>query len=353
MGRLENIIKENRELKDEINSLIERVRENEAKHSGFRVIEYSFLLSNSIADLIEKPIAYLEEIFDIESAVLFLNSDILDFDRETDNYTNKVVFYPEKVFKYFFLETRPYYGKDVMNVISEFNFYEQMGSYLIAPIVDEGRIIGSLNLYSSDKTRFGDGASVDFLRELSFVVMVALKKMYSTEVIYRQARTDFLTGCQNKMAMAELIKRLLNQYERYGNGFHFIMLDIDNFKTINDSEGHLTGDRVIRDLADGLRDNLRASDIVGRFGGDEFYIIVPDTENINLNMVVKKIEGVATEVFEKHGYHGRVGISGGSASVPGDAEKTSDAENLVRIADTRLYDSKRSGKGRFKLKDDN
>jgi diguanylate cyclase (GGDEF)-like protein len=347
MGRLDTVIKENRELKSELENLITLVRENEAKHGGFRVVEYAFLLSNSLDDISKKPLTYLSEIFTIDRAVLFLNSDFLDFQRETDNLDNNIYFYPEKVFKYFFLEKRPYFGNDTMNIISEFRVEEEIGSYLLAPIVEDGRIIAALALFSKDPERFIDNGSLDFIKELSFVTMVALKKLHNTEIIYRQARTDFLTGAYNKMAMSELLSAELSNFQRYGKGFYFIMMDIDNFKKVNDREGHLAGDKLLANLCSSLKKNLRASDILGRFGGDEFFVIIPDNSNVDIKVICKKLREVAMEEFEKAGFKDVITLSGGVVSVPNDFVDLPASVDIVRKADDRLYECKHQGKDKF------
>jgi diguanylate cyclase (GGDEF)-like protein len=347
MGKLDTIIQENRSLKDELERVVGIVRENEAKQGGFRVVEYAFLLSNSLSEMIEKPLHYLTDIFDIDSAALFLNSDYLDFDRRSDEIGEQIFFHPEKVFKYFFLEKRPYYGNNTISLISEFKVAENIGSYLIAPIMEDNQVIGALALFSKDPERFDNGSSVDFIKELSIVVMVCLKKLYSTEVIYRQARTDFLTGTYNKMAMQELLEQHMSKYRRYKKGFYFLMLDIDNFKEINDKDGHLVGDKILVDLCGGFKENLRASDIIGRFGGDEFFFILPVSEQVDIQTVCKKLHDVSRNVFETYGYTGIAGISGGVACVPFDFANTPENVDVVRLADTRLYDSKKAGKGRF------
>lgn len=347
MGRLDTVIKENRDLKGELEKLITLVKENEAKHGGFRVVEYAFLLSGSLTDITKKPLSYLSEIFAIDRAVLFLNSEVLDFQRETDNMGDKIYFHSEKTFKYFFLEKRPYFGSDTMNIISEFRVEEEIGSYLIAPIIEEGRIIAALALFSKDSERFIDKGSLDFIKELSFVVMVALKKLHNTEVIYRQARTDFLTGSYNKMAMTELLAAALSSWQRYGKGFYYIMIDLDNFKAVNDREGHLTGDMLLVDICSAFKHNLRAGDVIGRFGGDEFFIIIPDNQKVDIKAICAKLSDVAAAEIEKAGFKGTVSLSGGVVSVPEDFTEIPASVDIVRKADDRLYESKHKGKDRF------
>ncbi len=150
-----------------------------------------------------------------------------------------------------------------------------MGSYLFAPLMQGDKIIGSLNLYARSEKKFGGEVSTDFIKDLSSIASVSMQKMYNTEVIFKQTRTDFLTGAYNKLAMTEFLEIFMSKYIRHDQGFVFILMDIDNFKQINDTAGHLTGDTIIKDISDEIKDGLRTSDILGRFGGDEFYMLVP------------------------------------------------------------------------------
>ena len=84
MSKVNSLIKENQELKKELTEMLEILKENEAKQKGFKIVEYAFLLSNSLKELNNKPLKYLEEIFDIDKSHLFINKDILDFDTEEE-----------------------------------------------------------------------------------------------------------------------------------------------------------------------------------------------------------------------------------------------------------------------------
>ncbi|MGD9807334.1 MAG: diguanylate cyclase [Deferribacterales bacterium] len=347
MNKVNNMIKENSDLKGELTNLMELVKNNEAKHAGFKTVEFAFLLAENLKEMIEKPLRYLEDIFGVDRAVLFLNADELDFERESNNLDYRIYFMPENVFKAFYLEKRPYNDDNATNIISEFNVYEDMGSYLFAPLVKSGKIIGSLNLYSRSESKFGGDIATDFIKDLASIASVSMQKLYNTEVIFRQTRTDFMTGTYNKLAMGEFLDNFMAKYKRYDQGFVFILMDIDNFKQINDTAGHVTGDTIIRAISDEIQEGLRTSDILGRFGGDEFFLIVPHANIENLFILVERLQDIGKKVFNAYGFGDVASLSGGLVSVPGDITKDDTTEDIVKIADGRLYHSKKNGKGFF------
>ncbi|PLX68481.1 MAG: GGDEF domain-containing protein [Denitrovibrio sp.] len=347
MEKVNNMIKENSNLKEELTSLMDLVKQNEAKHEGFKAVEFAFLLAESLKEIIEKPLRYLEDIFGVDRAVLFINADELDFDRETNNMEYRLFFMPPSVFKTFFLEKRPYNSDNKLHMINEFDVYDDMGSYLFAPLMQGDKIIGSLNLYARDESKFGGEISKDFIKDLASIAAVSVQKLYNTEIIFKQTRTDFLTGAYNKLAMSEFLEIFMSKYIRHDQGFVFILMDIDNFKQINDTAGHLTGDTIIKEISDEIKDGLRTSDILGRFGGDEFYMLVPYANIENLFILVERLQDIGKKVFNAYGFAEVASLSGGVVSVPGDITVDDTGEDIVRMADGRLYHSKRNGKGFF------
>lgn len=353
MNKVNNILKENSELKSELEDILGIVKENEVKFKGFKVVEYAFLLSEKLADYSIKPLKYLEEIFSIDKAVLFINRDEFDsevFD-ESDSLEN-VFFTDSKTFKYFYLEKRPYCGSNKINMIREFDLLENMGSYMFSPIIENGNIIGSLNFYSYDKYRFEFSGSFDFIKDLTFKIAVSLRKMYNSRLIYQQSRLDDTTGIYNKLAMYDYLGVFINKYERYDNAFSFYLFDLDNFKAINDQYGHLEGDYFIKQIAASLKSSFRKSDIVGRFGGDEFFLITPGGSE-NSENIENKVAGIVKAICEKHNYCVNIGVSMGFASAAefeylynGKAYKWGLApDNIIQTADKRLYENK-MGKNR-------
>lgn len=173
-----------------------------------------------------------------------------------------------------------------------------------------------------------------------------IENRLNREIELRQkAETDQLTGLYNKAAVESLIKDALQLEEHKNHKHALIIIDVDNFKNVNDKLGHLYGDTVLAELAEELRRIFRTSDIVGRAGGDEFFVML---KNFGDNeMVTKK----ATDICKNFGktYSGKqskvsISASVGIAVFPKDGE---DYETLFKCADLALYDTKAKGKNGF------
>lgn len=168
--------------------------------------------------------------------------------------------------------------------------------------------------------------------------------------LYRQtmdmAMRDGLTGLLNHRRLYERLKEEVSRSSRYHHPMTLLMIDVDYFKRYNDTYGHQQGDELLRILAKILQHNVRQSDIVGRYGGEEFAIILPETDKESAVTLAQRLcEVVASTPFP--GYPGgapvRCTISIGVASYPDDGLTVSD---LVAAADTALYRAKRFGKNR-------
>ncbi|KAA0257716.1 sensor domain-containing diguanylate cyclase [Deferribacter autotrophicus] len=345
--KLNEILKENHDLKKELEGILELIKENEVKQKGFKVVEYAFLLSESIDEIAKKPLKYLEEIFEIDKAALFIDREAFPFERESDIIDEKVYFVEGKIFKYFFLEKKVYAGVGRVNFISEYDVCKEMNSYLISPIIENGKIIGSLNLYSANPKRFIERRGTDFIKDLSFKIAVSLRKLFDAERLSKQMLIDFLTGSYNKLALYDFLERFVNMYERYGKSFAFGIFDIDNFKEINDTKGHLAGDDFLKSFAKILRETFRKADIVGRFGGDEFYLILPEANNLMTQGVAKKIKDIVARLRVELALPETLDITGGIVLVPSEEISEIKPEYIIKVADEKLYKGKNTGNGKI------
>lgn len=165
---------------------------------------------------------------------------------------------------------------------------------------------------------------------------------------YRSLRAlimrDGLTGLYNHTAIKEQLAAEMSQAGRTGSPLALAMIDLDHFKTVNDNYGHPAGDQVLRTLARLLRQRLRRSDIVGRYGGEEFAVIFPDTTATVARRVLDQVR-VAFAKIQQHceGGHFSVTFSGGVA----DLESSLDADQLFDVADAAMYASKQGGRNRI------
>jgi two-component system cell cycle response regulator len=195
---------------------------------------------------------------------------------------------------------------------------------------------------------------VQFAEQVINAAVAALEKAYDLEnavmgqeQMRHLAETDPLTGCFNRRALMEKLEQEMDRAARYATMLTGMMVDIDNFKQINDTYGHLVGDRVLKQLASLLKREQRSVDIVARYGGEEFVVLLPETTSTeSRNFAERILRRVATHDFGESGNPVRVTISIGIATFPD--ERVSDGESLLRLADTHLYRAKTDGRNRFR-----
>jgi two-component system cell cycle response regulator len=195
---------------------------------------------------------------------------------------------------------------------------------------------------------------VQFAEQVINAAVAALEKAYDLEnavmgqeQMRHLAETDPLTNCFNRRALMEKLEQEMDRAARYATMLTGMMVDIDNFKQINDTHGHLVGDRVLKQLASLLKREQRSVDIVARYGGEEFVVLLPETTSTeSRNFAERILRRVATHDFGEPGHPVRVTISIGIASFPD--ERVSDGESLLRLADTHLYRAKSDGRNRFR-----
>jgi two-component system, cell cycle response regulator len=195
---------------------------------------------------------------------------------------------------------------------------------------------------------------VQFAEQVIGAAVAALEKAYDLEnavmgqeQMRHLAETDPLTNCFNRRALMEKLEQEMDRAARYATMLTGMMIDIDNFKQINDTHGHLVGDRVLKQLSNLLKREQRSVDIVARYGGEEFVVLLPETTSAeSRNFAERILRRVATHDFGESGRPVRVTISIGIASYPG--ERVTDGESLLRLADNHLYRAKSDGRNRFR-----
>ena len=182
-----------------------------------------------------------------------------------------------------------------------------------------------------------------FISAFIAVYIFTLKKQVykRTKELEQISQTDFLTKINNRLKIEDNFRKELYRLRRYKTSLSIIMIDIDNFKKVNDSEGHSAGDQVLVKLADILAKNIRVSDSIGRWGGEEFLIICPDTDSSHAGVLAEKLR----KIIEKTDFQSAVVCT---ASF-GISEAHSDEKeyDIFQRADKALYESKASGKNRI------
>ncbi len=174
-----------------------------------------------------------------------------------------------------------------------------------------------------------------------------------TAVLYEKVKklslTDELTGLFNRRHFIQSLEREIRRAQRYGNDLALIMIDIDHFKKYNDAFGHLAGDRLLRSFAQHLARTARGTDVVGRYGGEEFVILMPDTGIEMAAHLAERIrQDIQDHLFETHGNPKsfKITVSIGCAQLP-EVEGQSQADDLIKLADDCLYHAKSNGRNRI------
>jgi diguanylate cyclase (GGDEF)-like protein len=173
------------------------------------------------------------------------------------------------------------------------------------------------------------------------IAMLAFGHLRRTQQqLARLATHDMLTNVLNARAFADRLTQELERNRRYSRPLSLLYLDLDNFKVINDSHGHQTGDAVLRLVADAMRSSVRQADVVGRLGGDEFAVLMPETDAQLADTAAQRLAASLRSVFQ--------GTPTVTASIGVVSCGATDAgtDDLLRRADQAMYEAKRKGKDR-------
>jgi len=186
-------------------------------------------------------------------------------------------------------------------------------------------------------------ALLDVLTRLGLLRVPILIEYEDLKKLQLNAVTDPLTDLYNRRLFAETFEKELNRARRYSHPLGLVMLDLHRFKEVNDKHGHPRGDEVLRAAAATLKKALRTSDYAFRIGGDEFALILPQTDAAQALALARRVETVFAEMLQPLQLTVGVSMDHGVANFPQDAEQ---ADQLIRIADERLYRLKHTNHSR-------
>jgi len=184
-------------------------------------------------------------------------------------------------------------------------------------------------------------AERDLAGTLSFAAAIALKNAELVERLHSAATTDDLTGLLNRRALEERLEAEISRSQRHQIKTSIVLLDVDHFKLINDTLGHAAGDRYLILIGQALVKHIRALDVAGRQGGDEFLVILPMTSAAEALVFINRLQGGLQELAKQHPEFGMATLSFGIAESPRHG-RTPTA--VLAAADTALYAAKRAGR---------
>jgi diguanylate cyclase (GGDEF)-like protein len=209
---------------------------------------------------------------------------------------------------------------------------------VILPLNSRGRSIGVLALGSAQSGAY-DEESVTGVQPLADSVALAFENVRLFQKTRELSITDEVTPLYNFRFFHQILDRELKLVDRYRSMLSLIFLDLDRFKPINDQFGHLRGSRVLREVGFLLRAAVRETDYPARYGGDEFVVILPQTDREAAEALAAKLRRLIEEhtFLQEEGINARIGASLGIATYPTEARSK---ESLIRLADERMYGDK-------------
>jgi len=244
----------------------------------------------------------------------------------------------ESSYEYEIIETNNDKNKEGLEVVEQINVFK---SKLVIPIVYANKTVGGIALYHKKSARFEPSRVIDIiLQELK--MLMRIKWLYS-ETKYL-AITDGLTGLYNRRYFQQTLDREFARSYRYKSNLSIALFDIDNFKSVNDTYGHQVGDRVIIEVSKIIKNALRKTDYVARYGGEEIVVILTETRLENTLIPIERIRTkIQNNEIIQNGHKVSVTVSCGLAEI---GPEVSTHDELLLRADNALYESKKTGKNK-------
>lgn len=226
------------------------------------------------------------------------------------------------------------------------------GSLMAVPMLHKGRVIGVF-LFCDQRVGVFDGDAVALISALAAQTALAIVNAELYETTLELATSDPLTGVLNRRAMVKQIEFEIARAQRFNTKLALLLVDVDHFKHYNDRMGHVLGDVALKELAAVLKENIRRVDTLARFGGEEFCVILPQSDIRAAREVASKlceaVRGLKLRGVEKQEL-GHLSVSIGITVVSGENELLSNdsaVTDLLALADHALYEAKRLGRDRF------
>ena len=357
----EELLKENHLLRDQLRVFLERAHQNQKIMSRHQSLDLKLIGSNSFRELIVNIFSTLAA----TSALDFVTLTLIDHknslrevlgDLKLDLAEFPNLMFVSNIQELGILEkeySKPLLGAYKENFHASFfsSFRKKPASIAIIPLVRHGKMIGCLNLGSADPLRFNLVMATDFIENLASIIAICLENVINSERLTYIGLTDALTNVSNRRFVEQRMLEEIGRARRQQYNIACLYLDIDFFKKINDQYGHQSGDDVLKEVATRIKAELRLSDTLGRFGGEEFVVILVNASLHDALQVAERIRAsIAGKTFklsvaEVCNTSISIGISTlNDENNQGDITTT--AHELLWRADRALYDAKEQGRNR-------
>jgi len=357
----DDLYSENQQLRRQLKAFLTQARSNEQKMRRFQEQELKLIQLNSLVKLINTIIYDYRTAFELDAVTLTLIDPSYELQHImedegvvlADHSALDFISTGNALDAFYGITAEPQLGA-YQAELHEFLFPKvktKPTSVALMPLIRYNELIGSLNLGSVRSERFVTGSATDFLQRLSAVVAICLENAANHERLKRVGLTDFLTGINNRRFFDQRLSEEIMRAQRKESLLGCLLLDIDNFKRVNDTYGHRAGDQVLKEISFLTKQQLRGTDVFARFGGEEFSVLLIDSnEAITLEIAERIRAAIAgLTVTLDDGQKLQITVSIGLSLYEG-GERFSgsleESEALIDQADQALYKAKNSGKNR-------
>ncbi|TFW07916.1 sensor domain-containing diguanylate cyclase [Oxalobacteraceae bacterium OM1] len=352
---------ENLRLRKQLEQLLETAEENQRILERYHAFDLQFIGAGSFRELIDALFLSFPEAARLDVVTLALLDPDYDIRRMLAELQINLAELPHLLFLEEATElgellaslSRPVLGTYAQHLHGPM-FPEPIpapASVSIVPLRRQDRLIGCLAIGSHDATRFAAGMATDFIEHMAAIVAVCFENVINHERLKHLGLTDPLTGVNNRRYVERRLLEEAGRCRRQGYALSCMYIDIDHFKRINDRCGHQAGDEVLRGVAGRIKAELRLSDALGRFGGEEFVVLLIDAELPDAIGVAERIRQSVGELpmLLSNGESLDVTVSVGVTTLQ-PAASTESVDELVRRflqrADQALYQAKEAGRNR-------
>jgi diguanylate cyclase (GGDEF)-like protein len=342
-------------LQAQFDSLIQMAKDNERKQLNFQQYELSLLNCSDLLELFTIILEQHKEKFQLTEVTLLLHDPEYEFRRLLElrppaSWQKRLIFKEniQLIRQYFTLQRKPR--------LCEFSLHQHQHLFLnndslrsvaLLPLVRQNQLIGSLNLGSRAPDRFQANIGTQFLQHLAAVVSSCIENARLKEQIKQVGLRDPLTGINNRRFFDQRIDEEVNRAQRNNSPLSCLFIDLDHFKRVNDEHGHQAGDSMLKQTAHILDDSMRTSDVLARFGGEEFVCLLADTSSSEAYDFAERIrEKIANTRFQVNTSATlNMTLSIGLATLETNSA-SHDSKKLLHSADQAVYAAKVSGRNR-------
>ncbi|OWW19788.1 sensor domain-containing diguanylate cyclase [Noviherbaspirillum denitrificans] len=356
-----DLARENRQLRDQLKQLIANAQKNQQILQRHQRLDLQLISADSFQALFDTLFSTFPETAGLDIVTLGLIDGQYDIRRILVQLEVNLSELPQLIF----LQDESEYGdlsgqlhKPMLGAYSEERFGMMFpeplappASAAIVPLRRHTRLIGTLNLGSNDPERFMPNMSTDFIEHMASIAAICVENVINNERLKHIGLTDPLTGVNNRRYLERRLLEEIGRSRRQQTPLSCMYMDIDHFKQINDRIGHQAGDEVLRGVAGRIKAELRLSDSLGRFGGEEFVVLLTDTEREDAVNVAERIrQSIAEQPLvlasgEALNVTISVGVAGLLPAMADEAVETT-SQHLVARADHALYEAKALGRNR-------